>query len=857
MEEVVETQEVIMPSSLKKINSIEKSKNTSKLSQDYLNVKLDRKMDSIKKENRKVKMKGRAAKAIQPFRESAHWMARIAPCRFLDTWSWLCHVSPYEWWNKTRESKKLEDLCLILHIKAQILPKVYIVYMGNIIHQTSELVEASHHEILTNLLGSKEVAQESILYSYKHGFSGFSAVLTESQAKQIAGFPEVISVFPNRMLKLHTTRSWDFLHVKSQLTNGILRKSNFGAGVIIGFLDTGIWPESESFVDNGIEEVPSTRWNGLCQEGENFNRSSCNRKIIGARWYIKGYEAENGKFDPKKFGDFLSARDTQGHGTHTASTAAGRLTQNVSVGGLAGGFARGGAPLAWISSYKTCWGPGACASADLLAAFDGAIFDGVDVLSLSLGDELPPFPTYVEDVLAIGSFHANAKGISVVCSAGNSGPLPHTVANTFPWVLTTAASTIDRVFPTSITMGNNKTVLGQALNIRNITSKFYRLMCGKDITINDAADDVDGRSCQLGSLNATLVSGNIILCFQSGNDLLTSADIAFRSVRSANGAGVIFARAPTDLTIEFLRNFIQVDFGTGSILQQYSRMPSPMVQISYPKTTVGKKTSPKVAIFSSRGPNSVTPYALKPDIAAPGVNILAAWSPAAGGNLFNVESGTSMSTPHVAGIVALLKAIHPSWSPAAIKSALVTTASHKDIYGQRPISEGLPNKLADLFDYGGGLINPNQAMDPGLIYEVEASDYIKFLCSMGYSEKDIGRMANIQNPCNDETNFLINLNLPSISIPELKNSITISRTVTNVGPVNSIYIARVQVPSGIFVKVQPSILFFNSTKEQQEFKVTFYSLQKIQGEYAFGYLFWEDFTHQVKTPLFVQQIIDY
>ncbi|XP_057952896.1 subtilisin-like protease SBT3.6 [Malania oleifera] len=645
---------------------------------------------------------------------------------------------------------------------------VYIVYMGNIIHQTSKHVEASHHEILTNLLGSKEVAEESILYSYKHGFSGFSAVLTESQAKKIAGFPEVISVFPNRMLKLHTTRSWDFLYVKSQFTNGILRKGNFGAGVIIGFLDTGIWPESESFIDNYMKEVPSTRWNGTCQEGEKFNRSSCNRKIIGARWYIKGYEAENGKFDPNKFGDFLSARDTQGHGTHTASTAAGTPTQNVSFRGLAGGFARGGAPLAWISSYKTCWGAGECASADVLAAFDGAIFDGVDVLSLSLGDELPPFPTYVEDVLAIGSFHANAKGISVVCSAGNSGPLPHTVANTFPWVLTTAASTIDRVFPTSITMGNNKTVLAQDHPI--------------------------------------LISELMVSPWDAGHVVLPIC---------------------------------------------------PMVQISYPKTTVGKKTSPKVAIFSSRGPNSVAPYALKPDIAAPGVNILAAWSPAAGGNLFNVESGTSMSTPHVAGIVALLKAIHPSWSPAAIKSALVTTASNKDIYGQRPISEGFPNKLADLFDYGGGFINANQAMDPGLIYEIEASDYAKFLCSMGYSEIEIGKMTNIKNPCNNETNFLINLNLPSISIPDLRNSITISRTVTKVGPVNSIYIARVQAPSGIFVKVQPSILFFNSEKKQQEFKVTLNPLQNIQGDYVFGYLFWEDFIHQVKTPLVIRQIIDY
>lgn len=147
-----------------------------------------------------------------------------------------------------------------------------------------------------------------------------------------------------------------------------------------------------------------------------------------------------------------------GHGTHTASTAAGALIRNASFMGLAQGIARGGAPLAWLAIYKVCWAAGGCSSADLLAAFDDAVFDGVDVLSVSLGSS-PPLSTYVDDVLSIGSFHAAAKGISVVCSAGNSGPYPQTVINTAPWIITVAASTIDRSFPTAITMGNNQTVV--------------------------------------------------------------------------------------------------------------------------------------------------------------------------------------------------------------------------------------------------------------------------------------------------------------------------------------------------------------------------------------------------------------
>lgn len=180
------------------------------------------------------------------------------------------------------------------------------------------------------------------------------------------------------------------------------------------------------------------------------------RKIIGARWYIKGYEAEFGKLNTSDILEFLSARDAVGHGTHTSSTAAGAFVGNASFMGIARGIARGGALRARLAIYKVCWATGGCSSADILAAFDDAIHDGVDVLSVSLGQS-PPLPTYIEDVLAIGSFHAVARGITVVCSAGNSGPFSQTVINTAPWVITVAASTIDRTFVTFISLGNNVT----------------------------------------------------------------------------------------------------------------------------------------------------------------------------------------------------------------------------------------------------------------------------------------------------------------------------------------------------------------------------------------------------------------
>ncbi|KAJ6716843.1 PROPROTEIN CONVERTASE SUBTILISIN/KEXIN [Salix koriyanagi] len=710
----------------------------------------------------------------------------------------------------------LKTLPLVILAKSN----VYIVYMGDKIHDEPELVQESHHELLSDIVGSIEAAKESILYSYKHGFSGFAAVLTSSQAKLIADFPGVVGVVRNRILSSHTTRSWDFLHIKPQVVGGILSKGHSGAGSVIGVMDTGVWPESESFRDEGMSEVPS-RWRGICQEGEGFNRSHCNRKIIGARWYIKGYEAEFGKLNVSDGVEFLSPRDAAGHGTHTSSTATGGLVENASFMGLAQGLARGGAPSAWLAVYKVCWATGDCAEADLLAAFDDAIFDGVDVLSVSIGSP-PPLAAYVEDAIAIGSFHAVAKGISVICSAGNSGPYPQTVINTAPWIVTVAASTIDRAFPTVITLGNNQTIVGQALFTGKNADTFHPIVYGEDIVADNSYED-SARSCDSGSLNATLARGK-----------------TFPS--------------------------IQVDLAIGTYLLTYMEASrNPVVKFSFTKTVIGQQISPEIAFFSSRGPSSISPTVLKPDIAAPGVNILASWSPAASPAMtgkeilpldFQIESGTSMSCPHISGIVALLKATHPTWSPAAIKSALITTASIEDEYGQNTVAEGAPHKQADPFDYGGGHVDPNKAMRPGLIFDMGTSDYIRFLCALGYNNSAISFMTRSRTRCRKSSSFLVNLNLPAIAIPGLKKNLTVSRTVTNVGPVTSLYVARVVAPPGTYVTVEPSVLSFDSTTKKIKFKVTFCSQLRIQGRYSFGNLFWEDGFHLVRMPLVVRAVID-
>ncbi|XP_042508604.1 subtilisin-like protease SBT3.9 isoform X2 [Macadamia integrifolia] len=757
------------------------------------------------------------------------------------------------------------ELAISVSLLLATASNVHIVYMGGRHPDKPQLTQDSYHEILSTLLGSEHATTSPILYSYKHGFFGFAAVLTQSQAELIAAsFPGVVSVVPNRIFSPHTTRSWDFLQVAPNEEDGILSKSQSGDGSIIGIMDTGIWPESPSFRDNDMGEVPC-RWNGVCQEGEEFNISNCNRKIIGARWYFKGYEAEFGKVNTSGI-EFLSPRDAAGHGTHTSSIAAGALIQNASFMGLAQGLARGGAPASRLAMYKVCWSTGGCSSADLLAAFDDAISDGVDVLSISLGSPTP-LDSYVEDVLAIGSFHAVANGITVVCSAGNSGPFSQTVSNTAPWIITVAASTIDRAFPTAFTLGNNLTFVGQALYTGNHVEKFYPIVYGEDIASTDS-DANNARSCDIDSLNATLARGKVVLCFQSW--LQRSASVAVATIMRAKGVGLIFAQLPTKgVASSSGIPCVQVDITVGtSVLIYMSTTRNPVVRFSLTKTTIGRQISPEVAFFSSRGPSSLSPSVLKPDIAAPGVNILASWSPASSlvGDVgqkklpsldFNIDSGTSMSCPHISGIVALVKSIHPDWSPAAIKSALITTASTKDEYGQTAVAEGAPHKQADPFDFGGGNVIPNKAADPGLVFDMEILDHIYFLCSMGYNDSAVSLMTRHQTICDRGTSWSqLDLNLPSISIPELKKNMTVWRTVTNVGPVMSIYTACVKAPPGVIVEVEPEILSFNSTANKLKFKVTLHSMLEVQGTYTFGSVSWEDGVHVVRIPLIVRLVID-
>ncbi|PON37762.1 Subtilase [Parasponia andersonii] len=732
---------------------------------------------------------------------------------------------------------------------------VHIVYLGEKQHEDPDLVTNSHHDLLAKIVGSKERASELMVYSYRHGFSGFAAMLTESQAQRIAELPGVVRVIPNSFYRLQTTRSWDFLGLSSQLPSNLLHKSKNGDGIIIGVLDR-IWPESKSFSDDGLGPAPS-RWKGVCEPGENFNPAKhCNRKIIGARWFVNGILAENGlPLNASGQTEYLSPRDANGHGTLTASAAAGSFVGNVSYKGLGRGTASGGASRSRLAVYKVCWNnpSGLCAAADVMGAFDKAIHDGVDVLSVSIGSVVPSYSNVDErDVTAVGSFHAVAKGISVVCSAGNSGPLAQTVQNVAPWILSVAANSIDRAFLTSITLGNNQTFLGEALFTTSEIG-FTGLVYPESKGLDPTAFGV----CEALSLNETKVDGKVVVCFTLMNPILAAIS-ATAAVKEAGGVGLIVARQTFSALFPCPGDFpcVEVDYEVGTRIVDYIRYSRfPLVKLSPSKTVVGRPISAKVAYFSSRGPNSVEPAILKPDITAPGVNILAATSPhdpsADGGYVLN--SGTSVATPHVAGVVALLKALHPAWSPAAIKSALVTSACRTGPSRLPIFVEGSPQKLADPFDFGGGIVNPTAAADPGLVYDMNTADYIHYLCAMPYNNSAISHLTGNITKCPVQKPSVLDVNLPSITIPSIgSTSITVTRTVTNVGAPNSIYRAVVEPPSGIVVSVEPEVLVFNFTVKKISFRVTVSTTHQFNTGYLFGSLTWSDTVHFVRVPLSVR-----
>ncbi|XP_010273831.1 PREDICTED: subtilisin-like protease SBT1.5 [Nelumbo nucifera] len=705
-----------------------------------------------------------------------------------------------------------------------------------------------------------------IIHTYETIFHGFSAKLSPSEAQKLQSLDGVLAVIPEQVRQLHTTRSPQFLGLKTKDSSGLLKESDFGSDLVIGVIDTGIWPERESFGDRNLGPVPD-KWKGQCVTTKDFPAKSCNRKLIGARFFCGGYEATNGKMNESS--EYRSPRDSDGHGTHTASIAAGRYVFPASTLGYARGVAAGMAPKARLAAYKVCWNAG-CYDSDILAAFDTAVSDGVDVVSLSVGGVVVP---YYLDAIAIGAFGASDHGVFVSASAGNGGPGGLSVTNVAPWVTTVGAGTMDRDFPADVKLGNGRIIPGVSIygGPGLASGRLYPVIYAG----SEGGDGYSSSLCLEGSLDPNFVEGKIVLCDRGINSRAAKGEV----VRKAGGIGMILANGVFDgegLVADcHVLPATAVGASGGDEIRKYISAASkshspPTATIVFRGTRLGVRPAPVVASFSARGPNPESPDILKPDVIAPGLNILAAWPDGVGPSglasdkrrtEFNILSGTSMACPHVSGLAALLKAAHPEWSPAAIRSALMTSAYTVDNRGEVMVDESTGN-FSTVMDFGAGHVDPQKAMEPGLVYDLTSYDYVNFLCNSNYTEKNIRAITRRNSDCNGarRAGHVGNLNYPSMSAVfqqygEKRMSTHFIRTVTNVGDPKSVYEAKVKEPNGAKVTVQPEKLVFRRIGQKLSFmvrvEVRAVKLSPGASTVTSGSLTWEDGKHQVRSPIVV------
>lgn len=340
-----------------------------------------------------------------------------------------------------------------------------------------------------------------VVHSYRNVFYGFAARLSPDEAKAMETKKGFISARPEKEFSLHTTHSPNFLGLNQDI--GVWKDTNYGKGVIIGVMDTGILPEHPSFNDEGMPPPPA-KWKGKCE----FNHTTCNNKIIGARYFDTSDQ---------------SPVDDNGHGTHTAGTAAGTFVKGANVFGKANGTASGIAPLAHLAIYKVC-----CSESRVIAGMDAAIEDGVDILSLSLGRLHDKF---FQDLIAIAAFSAMEKGILVCCSAGNLGPAVG-IVNGAPWILTVGASTTDRKLRATAVLGNNQKSYGEsASQLKDFPQTQMPLIYAGELNTSDPLAPFCGDS-----INQSNVRGKIVACELGGR--LTYIKKG-ENVRNAGGSAMI------------------------------------------------------------------------------------------------------------------------------------------------------------------------------------------------------------------------------------------------------------------------------------------------------------------------------
>jgi subtilisin family serine protease len=728
----------------------------------------------------------------------------------------------------------------------------------------------------------------TILYDYQVVLNGFSAMLTDAEVRALQANANVATISADTPRHPLTSYTPTFLGLDGPggLWQQLGGKDKAGEDIVVGIIDTGVWPENPSFADrvdsNGkptfdnsgtlVYDAP-VNWQGSCSTGEGFTVAHCNNKLIGARYFIDGFRATE---LPLHWTDFVSPRDSiggsvghGGHGTHTATTAAGNsgvaatLGDNVDLGATSGM-----APRARIAAYKVCWttpdrntptGVNGCWGADSAAAIEQAVIDGVDVLNYSISGG-----TSLQDPVEQAFLHAANAGVFVAAAAGNDGP-GIAVNHNSPWLTTVAASTHSRLLRATVTLGNGASYQGASLNNHALPAGTL-VVRGSDAGAAAATADA-ARKCYSSlapggpGLDPAKVAGKIVTCVRGDNDRVDKS----LAVKQAGGIGMIMIDDGNGLVAEVHSvPTVHVSVADGAAIQAYAAAAAAKAALSVFRSEIGTG-APVMAAFSSRGPNPVDADQLKPDLTAPGVEILAGVTPGltpeqradiVSGTVrpapaWAFYQGTSMAAPHVAGVAALLRQQHPGWSPAAIKSALMTSATPTfndaqggDLRGILPFGQGAGHvNLAGTMAHpaNGKAYNRGGAADPGLVYELGATDYKRYLCGAGIAAE-----------CGDGVLAGYNLNLPSITLGSVAGTVEVKRTVTNVGASEATYTGSVTLP-GYSAVLSPASLSL-APGASASYTVRVARTTAANTAWQYGEVTWTDGTHVVRTPLTARNV---
>ncbi|KAJ3680619.1 hypothetical protein LUZ60_016897 [Juncus effusus] len=645
------------------------------------------------------------------------------------------------------------------------------------------------------------------LYSYTSLINGFALHTSSDQALEILNAAMGIRMIQEdiKLIKL-TTHTPQYLNITTRVWPSLGGGESAGEGIVVGMIDTGINPNHPSFSNHGFENQrvkKPLRFKGGCEAGDGFPLSACSGKIVGAQFFARAAIAA-GDFNATR--DFASPFDSDGHGSHTASVVAGNYGTPVVSKGYNYGYASGMAPGASLAIYKALFPFGGYMS-DVVAAIDKAVEDGVDILSLSMG------PSSIPSESTRGSRMYPMATVSDV-STGNSNP----------------SCLNPEAFDPSLARG-------KIIICEHIPHSMY------------ARDNI-------GTVFETMRRIRAVGVIITSDEDLPDDDIGVESTMTLPLPGIVLSTSQDSKVLLDYYNSNTLRSSVGHVTTFGAT-----VRIQDGRRAIYTGDGPIVASYSSRGPdlnNNLMEIAdvLKPNIMAPGSAIWAAWSPDSLsmpeniGEEFAMLSGTSMATPHIAGIAALIKQKHPDWSPAAITSAMMTTADTTGPSGHRIQAQSQVGlQIASPFDYGAGLINPARALNPGLIFDVHFENYIQFLCAVpGVDEGSIRQAVGVSNCPTASMRWGSDLNTPSITVANLIGSRRVMRRVTSVGKETETYVANVKEPAGVAVSVTPKV-FTISPNMTKGLRITL-KAKEATNTFTFGEVVLKgDKKHVVRVPL--------